>query len=198
MTPPILVEPETFWVNPTPYVPNSRLPVVVYRGAMKDTSPENIVNVIEPNGWRKGGQWKTFKKVHFHSNVHECYGIIRGRSTYRLGKSDLDADTDENGNPVGVKFFAQAGDVFVLPAGIGHCSIDSEGDYEYVGLYCGDELPHGTPFDIHWCKDTPEKTKELAQASARVPLPALDPLYGGEGPLPTIWKLAAQQDEVHK
>lgn len=109
------VEPETFYVKPTPHVPNSRLPVVVYRGALKDTSPENILATIEPNGWLKGGQWKTFKTVHFHSNTHECYGIIKGSSTYRLGKSSVDADYDEDGNPNGTTFFAQAGDVFVLP-----------------------------------------------------------------------------------
>lgn len=158
-----VVEPETFFVKPTPHVPNSCLPVVVYRGALKDTSPSNIVTTIEPNGWLKGGQWKTFKKVHFHSNAHECYGIIQGSSTYRLGKSDIDPDKDADGNPIdGTTFFAEAGDVFVLPvrlaslpvtvccydvsaalltsslkAGIAHCSIDSDGDYEYIGLYPG-------------------------------------------------------------
>lgn len=110
-----VVEPETFFVKPTPHVPNSHLPVVVYRGALDDTSPDNILKTIEPNGWLKGGQWKTFKTVHFHSNAHECYGIIKGSSTYRLGKSDLDADKDDNGVENGTTFFAQAGDVFVLP-----------------------------------------------------------------------------------
>lgn len=183
-----VVEPETFFVKPTPHVPNSHLPVVVYRGALDDTSPDNILKTIEPNGWLKGGQWKTFKTVHFHSNAHECYGIIKGSSTYRLGKSDLDADKDDNGVESGTTFFAQAGDVFVLPAGVAHCSIDSDGDYEYIGLYPGEPLPNGLRFDIHWCKDGPEKTKELAQAAANVPIPECDPLYGRGGPLPRIWR----------
>lgn len=97
-------------------------------------------------------------------------------------------------------------------AGIAHCSIDSDGDYEYIGLYPGvsgatallllhhsdfnvlgqqDKLASGLRFDIHWCKDTPERTKELAKAAAEVPIPECDPLYGRDGPLPKIWREAS-------
>ncbi|KAF4534988.1 C6 transcription factor [Lasiodiplodia theobromae] len=154
------VEPETFWVKPTPHSPNSALPVVVYRKALSDTSPENILTSIERNGWLKGGHWKTFKVPHFHSNTHECYGIVRGSSIYQLGKSPLDADVDEEGNVTGKTFFAQAGDIFVLPAGISHCSIESEGEYEYIGLYPEGDLVDGSRWDINWAKDTPEKTSQ--------------------------------------
>lgn len=223
------VEPETFWVKPTPHSPNSALPVVVYRKALSDTSPENILTSIERNGWLKGGHWKTFKVPHFHSNTHECYGIVRGSSTYQLGKSPLDADVDEEGNVNGMTFFAQAGDIFVLPvrttssmnsfllltifeAGISHCSIESEGEYEYIGLYpevCAiynnsharvadkqmhkGDLVDGSRWDINWAKDSPEKTSELAKKCASVPIPEKDPLYGLGGPLPKLWRDALNQ-----
>ncbi|KAK0642690.1 Uncharacterized protein DIS24_g8787 [Lasiodiplodia hormozganensis] len=204
------VEPETFWVKPTPHSPNSALPVVVYRKALSDTSPENILTLIERNGWLKGGHWKTFKVPHFHSNTHECYGIVRGSSTYQLGKSPLDADVDEEGNVNGKTFFAQAGDIFVLPvrttsstnsfllltvfeAGVSHCSIESEGEYEYIGLYPEGDLVDGSRWDINWAKDTPEKTSELAKKCASVPIPEKDPLYGLGGPLTKLWRDALNQ-----
>lgn len=115
MKPNLKIKPEIFWVKPTPYAPNSRLPVIVYRGAIEDTSEANILSLIEPNGWPKGGRWKTFKIPHFHSNVHECYGIIYGSRTYKLGSSPLHPDVDEAGNPTYSTFWAQAGDVFILP-----------------------------------------------------------------------------------
>ena len=120
-TPP---EPEIFRLKPTPHVPNSRLPVIVYRRVLNNTSPQHILKTIEPNGWLKGGQWKTFKTVHFHSNSHECYGIIRGSSTYMLGRSDLDSEKDDAGNTNGTTFFAQAGDVFILPVGVQFAEIE--------------------------------------------------------------------------
>lgn len=109
------MQPETLNVPPTPHSPNSFLPVIIYRRALHDSSPLAILEAIEPNGWRKGGQWKTYNVSHFHSNTHECYGVIRGSSVYLLGKSPIDPDFDEHGHPVGVKFVANAGDVFVLP-----------------------------------------------------------------------------------
>lgn len=113
------VDPETFYINPTPHVPNSRLPIIVYRNVLQDTSPENILSTIEPNDWLIGGQWKTYKTPHFHAMAHECYAIIRGSSTYLLGKSESDNETDENGKPTGVQLHVQVGDVFVLPVGAG-------------------------------------------------------------------------------
>ena len=44
---------------------------------------------------------------------------------------------------------------------------------------------------MNYCKQTPEKTKELAERCAAVPMPGLDPLYGEDGPLPRLWKQAA-------
>ena len=109
------VSPETFWIASTPHSPNSRLPIVVYRGALQDTSPNNIIATIEPNGWFHGGQWKAYNVAHFHSACHECYGVIKGSSTYMLGKSPADPDVDGDGNPLGRELRVRAGDVFVLP-----------------------------------------------------------------------------------
>lgn len=112
---PEIPEPETYVLSPTPYVPNSRLPIVVYRNVLSDTSPAGILSRIEPNDWLKGGQWTTYGVAHFHSNTHECYAVIKGSSTYSLGKSPLDEDFNERGEENGMKLSVAKGDVFVLP-----------------------------------------------------------------------------------
>ncbi|KAL9086625.1 MAG: hypothetical protein Q9165_007068 [Trypethelium subeluteriae] len=159
------VEPEKFYVRPTPHVPNSKLPILVYRDVLQDTSPETILSTIEPNGWLKGGQFKTYPVPHFHCLAHECYGIIKGSSTYLLGKSPLDPETDEHGNSNGILLHVKVGDVFAPLIG----------EYRY---------------DMNWGKESPEETTKLAQQAATTPVPELDPLYGLGGPLPEIWNRA--------
>ncbi|EAU30074.1 conserved hypothetical protein [Aspergillus terreus NIH2624] len=129
------VEPEQYFLPSTPHVPNSRLPILVYRNALSDTSPRNILDTIEPNGWLMGGQWKTYKVPHFHADCHECYGIIKGKTTYLLGLGPVDPQFNTEGEPNGMKLTVEKGDVFVLPAGTCHASLESEGDYEFIGLY---------------------------------------------------------------
>ncbi|KAL4911716.1 hypothetical protein BDW62DRAFT_215582 [Aspergillus aurantiobrunneus] len=186
------VEPEQFFLAPALHVPNSRLPILVYRNALADTSPRSILNTIEPNGWIKGGQWGTYKVPHFHTQCHECYGIIRGGSTYLLGVGPRDPEFDPHGRPYGMKLTVQQGDVFVLPAGICHSSLESWGDYEFIGLYPNGTLEStGHRFDMNYGFKPQEETTSLAGLSETVPIPPLDPLYGLDGPLPRIWKKAA-------
>lgn len=72
-----------------------------------------------------------------------------------------------------------------------HCSISSEDDYEYTGLY-----PEGSPhWDNNWCKAGPEETEAKAENARSVPIPEYDPIYGEDGPLVQIWKSAAAEKE---
>ncbi|GLB19545.1 hypothetical protein AtubIFM61612_009452 [Aspergillus tubingensis] len=191
------VEPEQYFLPPTPYVPNSKLPILVYRNALSDTSPRNILNIIEPNGWIKGGQWKTYKVPHFHTQCHECYGIIKGGSSYLLGVGPKDPEVDEQGHPYGMKLTVQKGDVFVLPAGICHASLDSWDDYEFIGLYPNGILEAtGHRFDMNYGLKSPEETTSLMRQSENVSIPPLDPLYGLDGPLPRLWSRAAGENFI--
>lgn len=45
-------------------------------------------------------------------------------------------------------------------------------------------------FDMNFCKDSPQRTRELALQAEAVPIPPLDPLYGVDGPLPRLYKSA--------
>jgi len=116
--------------SPTTHVPNSRLPVLVYRSAISSPTPASIQAAIEPNNWLKGGTWKHFPNAHFHSVTHELYVVFSGSSQLLLGRGKLDPPTDED-----LILDVKVGDALVVPAGVAHCSLKSSDDYEYMGLY---------------------------------------------------------------
>jgi uncharacterized protein YjlB len=128
--------PEAYYIRkPTPYVPNSRLPVLIYRAALPpNPTPDAIRAAMEPNHWIKGGVFKHYPSHHFHSLTHECYAVFKGRSRLLLGRGPLDTPEDSD-NDVGIQVTVNTGDAIVLPAGVAHCCLESEGGYEYVGLY---------------------------------------------------------------
>jgi len=124
--------PEVFYINrSTPHVPNSRLPVLIYRQSLPvNPTAETVREKIETNEWIQGGVFKHFGAHHFHSVTHECYAVFKGSSKLLLGRGPLDISKEDD-----VEITLTAGDAIVLPAGVAHCSIYSEVDYEYVGLY---------------------------------------------------------------
>lgn len=114
------VAPEVLPVPATAHSPNSKLPVLVYRGALVDPTADEAVAGMAANRWVKGGHWKISGEklahtAHYHSVTHEAYTVLHGHGTYVLGKSPLDPDVDGSGRPVGVTFTARAGDVFLFP-----------------------------------------------------------------------------------
>lgn len=59
--------------------------------------------------------------------------MFKGSSRLLLGRGPLDEEGEDGKR--GVEVVVAQGDVIVLPAGVAHCSVESSGDYEYVGLY---------------------------------------------------------------
>jgi uncharacterized protein YjlB len=54
--------------------------------------------------------------------------VFRGESTLLIGCGHNDSDG-------GQEIELSAGDVIVLPAGTGHCNLQSSKDYKYIGVY---------------------------------------------------------------
>ncbi|KAI9810616.1 MAG: hypothetical protein M1827_006178 [Pycnora praestabilis] len=191
--------PEEYYFDPTPFVPNSPFPVLIYRSALPTNPTAQMTReCLEANQWIQGGVFKTYRAHHFHSVTHECYAVFRGSSKVLLGRGPL--DSLEGGAEVDLR----VGDAIVLPvseprlpslrhqsnaemqAGVAHCSLSSEGDYEYVGLY-----PKGSPhWDNNFCKAGGEETQEKASIARSVPIPEEDPVFGAGGPLVDIWRRA--------
>ena len=115
--------PEAHYItSPTPRVPNSPLPVLIYRSALPE-EPDAVTtrSYIESNDWLQGGVFKTYSAHHFHSVTHECYAVFKGSSRLLLGKGPLD---EEDGTEVELG----VGDVIVLPVRcylIINCAIQS-------------------------------------------------------------------------
>ena len=110
--------PETYYFTPTPHVPNSPLPVLIYRSAL--SAPPNgqplcaasTRECLEKNGWEQGGVFKTYRAHHFHSVTHEAYAVFKGSSRLLLGRGPLDECL-----PGGQEVQLGVGDVIVLPVG---------------------------------------------------------------------------------
>ncbi|KAK4989423.1 hypothetical protein LTR66_007073 [Elasticomyces elasticus] len=175
-------QPERYFVTPTPHVPNSPLPVLLYRNVLpSDPTAETAQKTIEKNKWLKGGVFKHYPGRHFHSVTHECYAVFQGSSHLLLGRGPIDEPEG------GIEVDVETGDIIILPAGVAHCSLHSSDDYTYMGLY-----PEGSPhWDNNFCQADAGETAEKARNARGVPVPDHDPIFGLDGPLVEIWRKAA-------
>jgi uncharacterized protein YjlB len=169
---------ETLHFTDDGQVPNSSLPLLVMRGAIipDAADPASAFEcAFAANGWTNSWRNGVYPFHHYHSNTHEVLGVARGRATLRLG--------GEAGRDVAVA----AGDVVVIPAGVGHKRIDASDDFEVVGAY-----PDGRDWDLIRAENTDaESHAEFKARIANVPLPARDPVAGENGPLIAAWKARA-------
>jgi uncharacterized protein YjlB len=151
-------------------VPNNpRLPFLVYPGALAlGGDPATAYEALfESNGW--SGCWRDgiYRFPHFHSTAHEVLGIARGEASVRFG------------GRTGLVLTVRAGDVVVIPAGVGHQNL-GDAHLLVVGAY-----PEGQRWDL--CYGRPEERPRVLRNIERVPLPATDSVYGAEGPLLDRW-----------
>ncbi len=173
-----VVAPETARFADDGSIPNSRLPLLLYRQALPAViggagDPAALCEArLAANDWT--GTWRStvFPFHHYHSTSHEVLAIYRGSGTLQLG--------GERGR----KFEVAAGDVIVIPAGVGHKNVGNSPDFGVVGAY-----PGGRRWDL--LRGEPGERPQADRNIAAVPLPELDPLYGAAGPLQRLWEPAA-------
>jgi uncharacterized protein YjlB len=162
-------DPQTLLLQPGDSMPNSRLPVLIYRGALEaeaaNTAGE-FDRLFARNGW--GGIWRNgvYDFDHYHSNAHEALGVAQGKATLQLG------------GPGGEAVDVEAGDALVLPAGTGHRRISKSQNFVIIGAY----PPGQEHYDI--CR---ERSPEAELRISKVKLPQTDPVRGKDGPLPRLW-----------
>lgn len=153
-------------------VPNNpKLPLLIYRAVLDlpEGDPASPVeSLFRENGWGNGWRNGIYTYHHYHSTAHEALAAYRGSAKVKLG--------GESGIAVDIS----AGDVLVLPAGVGHKNLGASEDFAVFGAY-----PDGQDYDILYGK--PGERPQADQNIARVPLPGSDPVYGKEGPLREHW-----------
>lgn len=160
---------ETLSLAPGGGVPNSRLPVLLVRGALDGPADERLVHgLYRANEWQGCWTWTVYDFHHYHSTAHEALAVAGGEARLMLGGEG------------GVEVAVAAGDLLVLPAGTGHRRLSASEDFAVCGAY-----PAGQEADLLRPEDADE-----AQAEARiaaVPLPLTDPFWGRDGPLVRLW-----------
>jgi len=150
---------------------NPTLPLLVYSQALDspDQDSSRCKGLLAENGW--GGAWLNgvFSYHHYHSNAHEVLCVVGGSASIMFG------------GPEGETVEVEAGDVIVIPAGVGHCNKGSNAEFSVVGAYpCGQES-----YDLLTGEEgeRPEVLKNIRNVS----LPESDPLFGEKGPLTQHW-----------
>ena len=150
--------------------PNSRLPLILYRMAVKLAGDDRAFfeQLFAANGWK--GSWRNgiYPYHHYHSTAHEVLGVYRGSAKVQLGGEH------------GVVHEVHPGDVIIIPAGVAHKNLGSSGDFGVVGAY-----PEGQDWDMNYGKPSERPTSD--RNIRRVALPKADPVYGVAGPLMEKW-----------
>jgi uncharacterized protein YjlB len=153
-------------------IPNSRLPLLVYEQAIDLSGgdpPAAIETALRANGWGHGWRNGVFSYHHYHSTAHEVLVVYAGSARVQCG------------GEAGIVASVTAGDVVIIPAGVGHKNLDATADFGVIGAY-----PRGQAWDI--CYGRAGERPRADENIARVPLPSADPVFGRGGPLLAHWR----------
>ncbi len=164
--------PKTLFFQDDGQIPNSSLPLLYYQQVVDsngDKAARWLENTFAANGWTNSWRWGVYDFHHYHSNTHEVLGVFQGSALILLG--------GEKGEKVKVK----AGDVIIIPAGVGHKCLSHSPNFTVVGAY-----PEGKSPDL--LKGQAGERPQADQNIAKVPMPASDPILGNKGGLVEIWK----------
>jgi uncharacterized protein YjlB len=164
------MEFKTFYFKDDGIIPNNILPVIIYKNALQYLTDKNFESTFLQNGWANNWHDIILTEDHFHSNTHEVLGLKSGQVRLMLG--------GRKGEIVN----AEQGDVIILPAGVGHFSVDNSADYQFVGGY-----PNGTDWNLKFSLKKENSASILAEI-ANIPLPEKDPIFGDNGPLFEFWR----------
>ena len=170
---------ETYRLVDDGRIPNNPdLPLLVYRGVLPPGAADGNAAaaaceaLFRRHGW--GGGWRNgiYAYHHYHATAHEALGIARGEVRVRFG--------GEAGPVVAVR----AGDVVVVPAGVGHKKESASADLLVVGAYPETDGRAAKP---DMCTGEPGERERARERIRRVARPASDPVFGADGPLVKVW-----------
>ncbi|KAL3483013.1 RmlC-like cupin domain-containing protein [Aspergillus germanicus] len=147
-----------YHLYPTDHIPNSPRPLLHYHNVLTKSpstghvNPVKVYDLFTKNGWDV--QWifryGPTQLSHYHSKAHECMAVLSGTATIRFGVADTSDDLDANTHgdaweKGGIELNAEAGDVFVIPAGVAHKTFNTKPEAEFRLLTPGEG--HGIDAD---------------------------------------------------
>lgn len=145
-----MVEITQYHLFPTELIPNSPRPLLHYKNVLPKhpttthCNPVHVWNLFTKNEWDV--QWifryGPTQLSHYHSQAHECMAVLSGTAKIRFGVADTSPDMHENTHGSawedgGIILQAEAGDVFIIPAGVAHKTHDTKPDAEFALLSPG-------------------------------------------------------------
>ena len=164
-------EPKTLYFKDDGKIPNSKYPLLHYRDVFDARGSEGaswLEQRFADNEWTNSWRNGVYSFHHYHSTSHEVLGIYSGKALLH--------QEGEQGEKVEVN----AGDVIMIPAGVGHKNLDSE-NLGVVGAY-----PNGRSWDL--LRGESGERPQADENIAAVPFPEQDPLLGNKEGLTVIWK----------
>jgi uncharacterized protein YjlB len=165
-----VIKAEEFYFKDDGSIPNSKFPMLLYRNAFTARGSSGalwLISRFESNDWSNSWRNGIYSFHHYHSTSHEVLGIYSGTALVHLG--------GEQGEKVRVN----AGDVMVIPAGVGHKNLGSS-SLGVVGAY-----PEGRSWDLNrgLAGERPAVDKNIAA----LPIPQTDPILGMGSGVVSVW-----------
>lgn len=163
-------QPEKFYFKDDGKIPNNKLSLLLYRNAFSERGEEGaswLEEKFTSNNWTNSWRNGIYGFHHYHSTSHEVLGVYSGTALVHLG--------GEQGEKVDLK----AGDIIIIPAGVGHKNLGSD-NLGIVGAY-----PEGRSYDLN--KGMAGERPKADENIAALPVPDTDPLLGNNAGLTAIW-----------
>lgn len=152
-------------------IPNNKLPLLVHKNAfpVSEDLADEIENTFAKNNWTNSWRNGIYPYHHYHSITHEVVGVYKGSAELHMG--------GESGEVI----YVEAGDVLVIPAGVGHKKVSASADFAVIGAY-----PGGMEYDLITGEEGERPRAD--ERIANVPLPETDPVLGRKGGVTEFWK----------
>lgn len=165
------IQPQSFYFKDDGSIPNNKYPLLIYKNAFTlrgSRGGDWLEAHFASNGWTNTWRWGVYPFHHYHSNTHEVLGCFNGEALLHLG--------GEKGNKITV----QAGDIVVIPAGVGHKCLEHSDDFTVLGAY-----PYHLSPDL--MKGETGERPAADKRIAALKLPLNDPFAGKTGGLTKMW-----------
>ncbi len=165
------VQPEKMVFSDDGIIPNSKLPLLLYRNvfsARHAAGASWLEKKFASNNWTNSWRNGIYSFHHYHSSSHEVLGLYSGTTLVHLG--------GEQGEIVTLN----AGDIVIIPAGVGHKNLGSD-NLGVVGAY-----PEGRSWDLN--RGLEGERPAADRNIETLPVPDTDPLLGKNAGLVRIWK----------
>jgi uncharacterized protein YjlB len=163
-------EPEHLFFKDDGLIPNSKYPLLIYKNAFSERRSSGaawLEKRFAANNWTNSWRNGIYSFHHYHSTTHEVLGVFTGSALVHLG--------GEQGEKVNI----EAGDIIIIPAGVGHKNLGAQ-QLGVVGAY-----PNGRSWDLN--RGLPGERPETDKNIAALPLPEMDPLRRDKAGLIDIW-----------